>query len=272
MAGKDSSNSKEDPVIYSEQSVGSRITDVKTFKKLIKVFEIARKSVCKVKPAHKDQGTGAFFEESDCNAEIRFLFMTCNHVLPTNSLKEISQAIIEFEDIQQMTNYSWNNDIKQVKYIWTSRLFDATVIEISSDLANLFKSYGVRFLKIGQVTAKVQVAILQYPNGKFGIAHGEIDHMNGHDVFYQIATAPGSSGSPLLDWNCNALAMHKAGAIGATEEKPDIYRKASSMAAIIDAYFKDQTNDTLLCVNCIFKYLIILVWVPFIRARTYSDI
>lgn len=45
MAGKDSSNSKEDTVIYSEQSVGSRITDAKTFRKLIEVFE-NRSEIC----------------------------------------------------------------------------------------------------------------------------------------------------------------------------------------------------------------------------------
>ena len=191
---------------FSDEKVGSCVMDAETFRKLNAVFYSVRKSVCKVKPVHKDQGTG---EVVDRNGIDRFIFMTCNHVLPTNSLNEIAQAILEFEDIQQLRSFSFNKT--DVKYIWTTKIYDATIIEISPHVATLYKHYGVNFLKVGQLTGGNKVAILQYPNGQFGIAHGNIDNINGNDVFYQIGTAPGSSGSPLLNWDCTALAMHKAG-------------------------------------------------------------
>ena len=211
-------------------------------RKLRAVFIIARKSVCKVKPAHRDQqGTGAFYKVIDRDDTERFLFMTCNHVLPTNSLNEISQAILEIEDIQQLKNFSFNK--RDVKYIWTSEVFDATIVEISSEVARSLKSAEVIFLKVGQIISNTEVAILHYQKGGFGIAHGDIDHKNGNDVFYQIGNAPGSSGSPLLNWGCMALAMHKAG-----KQETELWRKASALTAIVNAYLEDYPNDTLQCV------------------------
>lgn len=228
---------------FSEEKIGNRVSEAETMRKLRAVFEIARKSVCIVKPADNNQGTGSFIEVLMYNEKSRFLFITCNHVLPTNSMNEIAQVILHFEDIEQMNSYTLDKHKNHVRAIWTSKLYDATVVEISIELANVFKSYGVKFLNVGKIITRVEVAILQYPKGKFGIAHGEIDHTFGHDVFYQIGTAPGSSGSPLLDWNCRVLAMHKAGEIGSNEGKPDLWRKASSISAIIYAYLKDQATE-----------------------------
>lgn len=238
---------------FNNETVGGPVIHVEIFKKMKKVFKVARLAVCKVKPAHEDQGTGAFYEREDLNNKLRFLFMTCNHVLPTNSLEEVSQAILEFEEIEKMKYIKF--DRKQIKYVWTSKLFDATIIEMNEDLANLYKSYGAKFLKVGKVTPKTGFALLQYPEGQFGISHGEIDHINGYDVFYQSGTAPGSSGSPLLDWNCVALAMHKGGKTGSTADNPVVWRKASALMAIIDAYMNEQANDFFECEVNIFHLL-----------------
>ena len=40
----------------------------------------------------------------------------------------------------------------------------------------MFKSYGAIFLKVGNVS-KVAVAMLQYPDGIFRIAHGDVDEI-----------------------------------------------------------------------------------------------
>lgn len=243
---------KEDPEIFYDESVGNRIIEAEIMRKLLVVFEIARKSVCKVITAQKEKGTGYFLEVFDKNGQTRFLFMTCNHVLPTNSLNEIFKMNLEFEDIPPMTKYNFENDRMHVKYIWTSKLYDATIIEISSELVKMFKeSYGMRFLEKGQITNKDEVAILQYPKCKFGIAYGEIDHMNDYDVFYKSTTAPGSSGSPLLNWDGKALAMHNSSKIFGygTKEEPQFIRRASDINAIINVYLKDQEEDIILCVN-----------------------
>ena len=56
-----------------------------------------------------------------------------------------------------------------------------------------------------------QVALLQYPDGVFSFAHGDVDEVSGNDVHYRFGTASGSSGSPLLNWAAQAVAMHKLG-------------------------------------------------------------
>ena len=230
---------------YKDEDVGGPVIEAEIFKKMTKVFNEAQKAVCKVK-SNVDQGTGAFYDIVDHNDGHRFLFMTCNHVLPTNSFDEASQATLEFEEIENMKSIKL--DTKHIQYIWTRKLFDATIIEISEELAKLFQSYGAIFLKVGPVTAKTGFAMLQYPCGKFGIAHGEIDTVSGCDVFYQIGTAPGSSGSPLLDWNCIALAMHRSGEEGSTGKKPELWRKAMALNATIEAYLKEKANDPFECV------------------------
>ena len=108
-----------------------------------------------------------------------------------------------------MTNI--NLEKEHVQYIWTSKLLDATVIEISPQLQALYSSYGARFLKVGQVTAKVEIVIFHFSSESVSISHGGIEEVNGSKVFYQIGTAPPrNSGYPLLTGDCVALAMHNA--------------------------------------------------------------
>ena len=115
------------------------------------------------------QGTCAFYHVLDQYQKDRFLIMTCNHVLPTNSLNEITQAIFEFENIPKFCLIK-----KNLKYVWTSKLNDATVIEITQEQVTEFGSIGIKFLEVGKATLNDEVAILQYPLGVYCIAHGEI--------------------------------------------------------------------------------------------------
>ena len=62
-------------------------------------------------------------------------------------------------------------------------------------------------------------------------------------VYYKIGTAPGSSGSPLLDLDCNALAMHNGGLPGSTPDNPDILRKASILNAVVEAYLNERPQE-----------------------------
>lgn len=241
---------KEDSQLTAkEKSIISKIQDAEKMEMLLKVFNIAKNSVCKVKPANKEQGIGAFLIEE--RVTTRFLFMTCNKVLPTISFNEISNVILEFSDIPQMTSYAWEKDINHIKYIWTSKLYDATIIEISSDLAGRFSSYGVQYLKVSQITSKVEVASLQCQKDKFGIAHGVITCTNGHEVFCQIAFTSGNIGSPLLNFDCSALALYTEGVIDENKEEHEDLEKACNMIAIIDAYIKDQENDIIQYVKII---------------------
>ena len=120
---------------------------------------------------------------------------------------------------------------------------DATVIEISAELAARFKSYGARFLQVGKATPNVDVVILQFPAGHFSIADGDIEAVTGDKVFYQIGTEGGSSGSPLFNLDCVALAMHNAGSCAATSSQPAAIRKATALSAVIKAYLANDLKS-----------------------------
>lgn len=230
---------------FKEEGVGTTavpIKDINLLNKPItrKIIEFASKSVCKIYPAHMVQGTCAFYQVLDQYRNQRFLIMTCNHVLPTNSLNEIIQAIFEFGNIPQLTSFCLVK--KHLKYVWTSKLLDATVMEISPEQAAQFKSLEIKFLKVGKAKLNEEVAILQYPLGILSIAHGEIEELSGADVFYRMGTADGSSGSPLLKWDCVAIAMHNSGTEGATGQQPASRRKAIVLEAVINAYLTDESE------------------------------
>lgn len=239
-----SSNKFDEFLLNFKREKGTPAIEIKILKILFDVFQIARLSVCKVKQASNEEGTGSFYELFDLNGKTIFTFMTCNHVLPTNSVDEISKTVLEFEEIDKMK--SINLERKDIKYIWTSKIFDATVVEISEELANSFKSYGAKFLRVGQIqlTATMEFVILQYPKGEFCIAYGKIDHINGRYVYYKVGTAPGSSGSPLVNINCEPLAMHNAGLPGSKGENPDILRQATALNHIVEAFLQEKSNDS----------------------------
>ena len=204
---------------------GTAAISVETFRKMEKVLKIANKAVFKVKAAHGEQGTGALYEIIDKFNCDRFLIMTCNHVLPSNSVNEITEAKFESDNIVQLKSFNLTEE--QLKNIWTNKTLDCTVIEISSECANLFKSYGAIFLKVGiRIAPKDEVAMLQFQKESLA-SHMAISGLaNAHNVYYQIGTAPGSSGSPLLDLECNALAMHKGGQPGSTADNPETWRQS----------------------------------------------
>ena len=219
--------------------IGRGAVSVDKHDKIDKVRKLAGMAVCKIQLAN-GVGSGAFYNVLDNYGRDRFLVMTCNHVLPTTSINYISKVQFMFYDIPQMNSITL--DKTQVKFVWTQILLDATVIEISPSIATLYKSYGAQFLQIGEVKSNVDVVILQYPNGKFSIADGDIESINGTQVFYKIGTEPGSSGSPLLDLNCVALAMHNSGLNVSTCTDPSAIRKATALKAVVSAYLKDKPN------------------------------
>ena len=237
------------PMNFLNEGTSAIGTD--TFKKMMKIFD-AHKAVFKLKTANGDQGTGSLYEVIDKFNKSRFLIMTCNHVLPSNSINEIIEATLEFEYIADMKSFLLKKE--DLKHIWTNKLLDATIIEISSERANLFKSYGALFLKISKnIFSNFEFGMLQYPKGIFSISYGNIESVQGYNVFYQVGTAPGSSGSPLLDPNCNAIAMHKGGQPDSDVEKPEIWRRATVLSSVVEAYLVERPQiDPLMCAIWIF--------------------
>ena len=121
--------------------------------------------MCKIQTVDNGQAHGALYQVIDNNRRDRYLIMTSHHVLPTSSLNCIIRTKFSFQEIQQMASITlkWN----QVKYVWTDKFLDATVIEIFSDLAALYRSYGAQFLQVKEAKDDVKVVILKYSSETF---------------------------------------------------------------------------------------------------------
>ena len=88
--------------------------------------------------------------------------------------------------------------------------------------------------------------MLQYPEGKYKFAYGDLEQVTETEANYRIGTAPGSSGSPVLNWKAEALAMHKLGEVGDTQnasslaDRPELSRTATLLSAVVDAYLQER--------------------------------
>ena len=255
------SSLKEREINFKDESEGSKAEPIQTHDKVNNVRNQAVKSICKVKTSFGYQGTGAIYQVVDKLVDKnRFLFMTCNHVLPTTSRIEIAQTTLEFEEIPQMANIHLSKE--DILFVWTTKVLDATVIEISHNSAKLYSKYGAQFLKVGEAILNDQVALVQYPTGKLSIAHGDIERLESNDVFYRMGTESGSSGAPLLTLDCVAIGIHKAASEGSKTYQPNLDRKATSLIAILNVFLREyleiqnQTitlKDQLVCLRYLFS-------------------
>lgn len=220
-----------------EDKVGTAAVSVERNAKISKVRIMAGKAICKIYSAY----VGALYQVVDSNKKDRYLIMTYNHVLPTISNFDVRLTQFLFQEIPKMSSVTL--DKEHVKCVWTSRILDASVIEIFPKLAARFKSYGANFLQVKEATPNVDVVTLQFPSGTFSIAEGHIKTVNGDKVDYQIGTECVSSGSPLLNLDGVALAMHNAGT-GAASSQPAGFRRATATAlsALIKAYLEERPD------------------------------
>ena len=143
-------------------------------KNIDKVMNVGRRAVCRVDTKTQCQGTGALYEvEQPYSDSHSFLFMTCNHVLPSSSREEVCAATLDFHDLSDMRYVRL--EYEHVRHVWTVRDLDATVVEFSSQLAEQFKLKNARFLQIGTPKAKIEV---------FFIFFYTIIRVNGHIMLY----------------------------------------------------------------------------------------
>ena len=238
------SDLSEKSMNLQNEKVESSSVPLNILEKLTKLRNIAGKSICNLKIASKDLGTGAIYQVENEKGKEIFLFITCNHLLPTTSRRELCHAKLQFDDIQQMK--SINLDKEHMKFVWTTKLFDATVIEISHELATRFESFGAHFLKLGDAVlneSSRKIAILKYTFGKLHIEQGEIKELSETDMIYRMGTSPGSSGSPVLTLDCLALAMHSDVASGVMFYQPTSVHKATSIRTIVKTFLEDKTQN-----------------------------
>lgn len=243
------------------------------------LISVVRRSVCKLKLPNGSLGSGAFytvrigevlkrakewmnwmrFTELERNLitdpdELRFevlrerlhLFITCNHVLPTNSAADISQVILELTGLDTIPPIKLNEN--GIFRCWTNAapLIDATIVELSDELVAQLKSFCVEFLEVDLPKGpRERVAILQFPNGKQAFADGDIEEVDKCELLYRIGTACGSSGSPLMNLDNRAVGVHHLGEQPddnrvQTSDMPHLARKACVINHVIAAFLTQR--------------------------------
>lgn len=205
------------------------------------------------KVKYKDiQGMGAFYEILDTHNCKRWLFITSNHVVPSNSLEDILEFMyIVFPNIDDSKDNTLLNFKRELLLCcWTRQCYciDATVIELSAKGEKYFRDMNVTFFEISYAKVNDPIAILDLSDGlsnKF--AYGRIKSVKKSKVCYEIATKGGNSGDPLIDQNCSAVAIHTDTA-GPTNEyednshinEPERPRKAIALREIVLSFLNES--------------------------------
>ena len=173
-----------------------------------------KKNICKLYMDDGSKGTGFFckFPFPDKDHLTTFL-ITNNHLIDEAHLKKDSQII-----------FTTNNDEIQHKIIidkrkvYTSKLYDTTIIEIFEEKDNIHDflelDFDINVENYNNIYIKKSIYILQYPNNEmssvsYGIIKG-IDLLNKYDISHLCCTEKGSSGSPIMNLSSNKLiGIHK---------------------------------------------------------------
>ena len=210
------------------------------------------------------QGTGAFYTTVDKQNFERWLFITCSHVVPTCNIQDVLEFMKLFYPIigEPTDNSLLKFKREHLLCCWTRKCdcVDATVIELSSDGAKLFLNLKITFLQIAaDINVNDLVAILQMPEGRSKFAYGSINKVKKSKIIYHIATAPGSSGAPLLDQKCRAVAIHRAGDTTDADmnkslaDQANLRRMASVLSEIVNKFFIEC--PTLYPFHSLYEYL-----------------
>jgi endonuclease G, mitochondrial len=150
------------------------------------------------------------------------LFITNNHVLPTESMALNSQIQFNFElDIngQFKQNYTFETVISD--FFFTNKELDFTVLALKSvDISGSKSIADFGYIPLipqkGKILLGEYLSIIQHPDGKekqIAIRENKlIDHTSSEDfIWYKTDTSPGSSGSPVFNDQWQLVALHHSG-------------------------------------------------------------
>lgn len=101
---------------------------------------------------------------------------------------------------------------------------DYIAIELKQAAVAFIKENGLRFLTVKQPQVDEQVVVFGYgeadiTNPEMDIGYGAIQSINGFTLKYYAATAPGTSGSPLVQWTGEAIGYRRYIAAEGMKEK-----------------------------------------------------
>jgi len=175
-------------------------------------FSVCRVIVKKSNGGTAGYGTGFMISPS--------LFMTNNHVisaedLAVNSIVEFNYQFDEFGEPAQ----SFLFRLRPVDFFKTNSVLDYTIVAVnpvSTKNNKKLKDFG--YLKLfeepGKALITEHLSIIQHPNGDYkqiAIRENRLVEVKGDFVTYVTDTAPGSSGSCVLNDQWQVVALHHSG-------------------------------------------------------------
>lgn len=86
-------------------------------------------------------------------------------------------------------------------------------------------------------------------NSPMCFSNGTVAEIKDNKLEYFIEAAKGSSGSPVLNWDGKAIAIHQAKLDFDTDEVIRVRRCGTVLSKIIDEYFQNKANDKGYCVK-----------------------
>ena len=190
-------------------------------------------SICKILKGN-EEGSGFFCKINIKGKEMKVLF-TNNHVLNENNIKQ--NSIIEIQ--QNKNNYQIK--ISEDRFTSTNKELDYTCIQIFDN--EPYNNYLIIDNEINNENAYEKYKddkfiIIQYIRNEDypSVGDGEIKKINNNkEIYYNISTLPGSSGSPIINLskNLNVIGIH-CGSVNKGGYK-DLYNRG--------IYFQQILND-----------------------------
>ena len=151
------------------------------------------------------RGIGAFYEAYDKHLIKHSLFITSHKIISTSSRSELLKVTFESDAFPQLNQLYLNK--WQILHCWTDPTLGATIIELTRLGERFFLDNGVEFIKIGLPKLNDVIKILQFTTEKFKFANGTVLDISNSMIKYHIGTGRGTSGSPILNSNCEALGI-----------------------------------------------------------------
>lgn len=240
-------------------------------KTIEKIKLLSKPTVCRIITKEGISGTGGMYNLDLFTEEI-FLFATVSHVLSEAAARS-GATELHFTEVEALKDLTLKKE--WIAFFWENKDMDAIVIELTASAVAELKAKNANSLRIkaDQINTDssgqpleldssrepLKLVIVQYPNYKnkpttdLSFAYNYAKFIDGAFLKYRIETSAGSSGSPVLNWEGEALAMHN----GEWEEEfketefpiPKQYtedisklRKGVMWHAILPVFLKARTN------------------------------
>jgi endonuclease G len=147
------------------------------------------------------------------------LLLTNNHVLDTADKAEFSRVEFNFqEDAAGNPLQSVVLDLEPRRFFLTDKKLDFTVVAVANKAADGTALRGFCWLPLIEEEGKVLVGeylnIIQHPNGEpkqLALRENQLIDLLADYLHYKTDTAPGSSGSPVLNDQWEVVGLHHSG-------------------------------------------------------------